>query len=101
MIVISAVALLALLAWFAGGDLAGLLRRRATRSTSEPMLEVPVAGMTCQGCVAKLQRTLLEENGVVSAVVTLSPARAVVHGAVGRDRVRQAVERAGFRVSES
>jgi len=100
--VVSAIALLALIAWFAIGDLRDRLRRAATRrSTDEPTLEVPVAGMSCQGCVTKLQRALLAEDGVVSAVVTLEPARAVVHGPVGLDRVQHAVERAGFRVRES
>jgi len=98
---LGAIVLLALIAWFAADDLRSLLRRgRASLASDGPALELPVAGMSCQGCVAKLERALLEEDGVVSAVVTLEPARAVVRGSAEAERVRRAVERAGFRVAE-
>jgi uncharacterized membrane protein YraQ (UPF0718 family)/copper chaperone CopZ len=94
-----ALLLLGLLAWFAFDDLRGWLRRRGASGGSDDAIDVGVAGMSCQGCVNKLQRALLQEDGITSAVVTLEPARAVVHGAVGVDRVRSAIERAGFSVT--
>lgn len=94
-----AVVLLGLLAWFALGDLRGLLRRGAAAPADEPALEVGVSGMHCGGCVAKLEKALRAEDGVDGVEVTLEPGRAVVRGSIERGRVVEIVERLGFKVA--
>ena len=99
--VASAVLLLALMAWFAFDD----LRRRLGRSFAKPQDEadgasvvVPVEGMTCNNCVANLERVLRRTEGVTGVSVELEPGRAVVQGEVDRRTVERAVADAGFTV---
>jgi copper chaperone CopZ len=51
--------------------------------------------------VDKLERALLEEQGVTSVEVTLEPGRAVVRGSIDRERLRRVVEGLGFEVAEA
>jgi uncharacterized membrane protein YraQ (UPF0718 family)/copper chaperone CopZ len=100
--VASAVVLLGLMVWFAAAG----LRRRADRWLSRgvsdpPAVELGVAGMKCNGCVSKLEKALLAEDGVASVEVTLEPGKAVVRGSIDAGRVRQVVERLGFEVAEA
>jgi len=92
-----AVTLIGLIAWFAVDDLRGWLRRRS-RVTDSAIAEikVPVSGMTCSGCAGRLEKALLNTDGVQSAVVHLEPGEAVVRGAIDRDRVRRVVRDVGF-----
>ncbi len=89
-----AIALVALLGWFAWDDAAAWLRKRRgaadilAPATSARSVEVGVQGMTCGSCVEKLQRLLGREAGVSSVAVTLEPGRAVVHGDVSDERAR-------------
>ena len=99
--VASAVLLLALMAWFAFDD----LRRRLGGFFAKPQdeadgasVEVPVEGMTCNNCVANLERALRRTDGVTGVNVELEPGRAVVRGAVDRRTVERAVADAGFTV---
>ena len=98
--------LAAMFGWFAWEDARRWLadRRRAAaapRSTAleaaPRTVEVPVQGMTCESCASRLQRTIGRERGVSSVEVTLEPGRAIVHGDVSDQRVRELVELAGFR----
>jgi copper chaperone CopZ len=93
----SAVLLLAMVAWFALLDLLGLAGR-LRQPGGGAAIEVGVSGMTCGGCVSKLERALRAENGVTSAVVTLEPGKAVIRGALKESRLREVVEDAGFKV---
>jgi uncharacterized membrane protein YraQ (UPF0718 family)/copper chaperone CopZ len=95
--------LVALLAWFAFDDARGWIekRRRATKGAVPAddglrTVEVPVAGMTCGSCVSRLERVIGRAAGVASVAVTLEPGRAVVHGDVSDERVRELVAEAGF-----
>ncbi len=96
---LSAVVFVAMLAWFAAEDLRRLARRSTGAVPAAAPIELQIDGMTCAGCVAKLERALSAERGVDSAVVTLEPARAVIRGAIDEDQVRQIVERLGFQVA--
>lgn len=89
----SAIVLLALLAWFAFDDL-----RRRVRPAVEATIELPVEGLTCGGCVRRLEGVLGAVEGVSAVQVELSPGRAKVSGAVSVDAVRDAIEGAGFGV---
>ena len=55
-----------------------------------------VSGMQCGACVRKVEAALLELDGVISAVVTRNPDRAVVRGAIDRARIEQAILAAGY-----
>ena len=46
-----------------------------------PMIELtlPVVGMTCASCVARIERFLNRADGVGDAVVNLATERATVH----------------------
>ena len=97
----SAVLLLALMAWFAFDD----LRRRLGEFFAKPQdeadgasVEVPVEGMTCNNCVANLERALRRTEGVTGVDVELESGRAVVRGEVDRVTVERAVADAGFTV---
>jgi len=49
-----------------------------THATSPTSVELAVEGMHCGSCVALIQETLGEQDGVTSATVDLESARAVV-----------------------
>ncbi|MCB9743386.1 MAG: copper-translocating P-type ATPase [Alphaproteobacteria bacterium] len=71
--------------------------------TAPVHFELPVEGMTCASCSARLQRVLRKVDGVVEADVNYATGRAalqVTPGVVGREEVVAAVERAGFEVPE-
>lgn len=94
--VASAVALLALFARFAFDEARAALGRGNAPAPGDASLAVGVDGMTCDGCTAKLERTLRDAEGVDAARVTLTPGRAIVSGGVSKERVRELVRKAGF-----
>jgi uncharacterized membrane protein YraQ (UPF0718 family)/copper chaperone CopZ len=87
--------LLLLLAWFAIEDLLGRFKKGPVAET-EGVIELSVQGMTCGGCVRKLEGKLQEMNGVEAVKVQLEPGLARVQGTVEEAMVRQVIERAGF-----
>lgn len=94
------VALLGLMAWFLGEDLRRLSARWLGSRRDQPVIEVGVAGMKCGGCASKLERALLDEDGVLAVIVTLDPGKAVVHGSIESGRIHRVVEHLGFEVVE-
>lgn len=100
--VLSAAGLLGLLAWFAVDDLRAFIRavgaKKASDATQRCTLVVDVQGLSCQGCVRKLENALRLEPGVVDTEVSLELAQARVRGSVEEARVRELVEQVGFRV---
>lgn len=92
----SAVLLLALIARFAWLELAPALRRPAAPLDAASTVSVSVAGMTCQGCVAKLERALRASDKVHSASVTLTPGRASVEGSLTEEEMDAIVRESGF-----
>lgn len=100
----SALTLVGLMAWFAFEELSGWARSlaRAAHGGATAMsksIELTVNGMTCGGCVTRLDKVLRREPGVDDVVVTLEPGRAVVRGEVTAERVRALIESAGFDVA--
>jgi len=89
--------------------LSGLILRLAIRDlrrnlagrwpfASRDVLEIPVAGLTCNVCVNKLEGALEAVDGVDSVHVTRNPDRALLRGAIDRSRVEQAIREAGYQV---
>ena len=94
---LSAAALLGLIGWFAAEDARGWLRQRqGARAAGGAAFTVGVEGMTCGGCASRLERLLLQTEGVESCAVSLDEKQATVHGSVSPDTVREVVRRAGF-----
>ncbi|HJN77140.1 MAG TPA: permease [Myxococcota bacterium] len=87
----SAVALTAMLCWFAVGDL-----RRKLTSPGAKALEIGVEGMTCGGCARRLERVLNNTDGVDGATVSIETNTAHVEGEVDESVVRAAIAAAGF-----
>jgi Cu+-exporting ATPase len=64
---------------------------------------LPIEGMTCASCVARVERALQKMPGVVDASVNLATEAASIRSApgVGLAALRAAVEQAGYAVGES
>jgi len=93
----SAAILLVLMARFAAQDLRRWwTNQQLSRGPGAGAIEVGVDGMTCGGCVSRLEGVLRSAPGVDKAVVSLEPGRAVVTGSVDADAVRALVAQAGF-----
>lgn len=104
---VSGVVLIALFGWFAFERLRrGVLERRAAagadsaNTDSANSVSVAVDGMTCGGCVAKLQRTVAADPEVESVRVTLTPGGVTAAGSLSVDRLRALVRAAGFSPNE-
>jgi uncharacterized membrane protein YraQ (UPF0718 family)/copper chaperone CopZ len=63
--------------------------------------ELAVEGMSCNGCVRKLDGRLRALAGVEDVLVELEPGRAVVRGAVDERALREVVAAAGYRVVDA
>jgi P-type Cu+ transporter len=61
-------------------------------------LRLPVKGMTCASCVVRVEKTLLETQGVEKASVNLASNKAIVSVAAGTDlrALEAAVRKAGY-----
>ncbi len=64
---------------------------------------LPIEGMTCASCVARVERALQKMPGVVEASVNLATEAASVRSApgIGLADLRLAIEKAGYTVGES
>lgn len=74
---------------------------RALQSADGERLVVPVGGLTCGGCVAKLESALRGADDIQEASVTLEPAQAIIRGKASPERVHALIEGAGFQVLTS
>jgi Cu+-exporting ATPase len=75
--------------------------KESMRGEGRARWTLPVAGMTCAACVARVERALRKVPGVASAAVNLAAGTATVEylpGAVSHETLRAAVERAGYAV---
>jgi copper-transporting P-type ATPase V len=74
----------------------------STTSEDQQAIEIPVEGMTCGSCAARVQRTLERQPGVASADVNFATgwARVTLAEAVDLDLLRDAVEKAGYHVGD-
>ena len=63
---------------------------------TEP-ITIGVEGMTCGGCVSRLERELHAAEGITMASVNLDPGQATVVGSVDADAVARIVVAAGFK----
>jgi Cu+-exporting ATPase len=67
-------------------------------------MSMKIEGMHCASCVAAIEKSLLNENGVISATVSLLDEKAVIEydtSRVDRTRLEKAVDSTGYRVKRS
>lgn len=93
---LAAAALWGLMLYFLATELWAFWRAR--RGPKDSLMELDVEGLTCQGCVRKLQQTLAADDRVRFAAVTLEPQHVRVSGELSRVDVETLVQQAGFRV---
>jgi uncharacterized membrane protein YraQ (UPF0718 family)/copper chaperone CopZ len=98
--VASALFLGALILQLALRDVSRFVRERWS-IRSDDALAIPVEGMTCGGCVSKVEHALLELDGVSTALVSRNPGRALIRGKLDRAAIDRAIISAGYRVAPS
>ena len=98
--------------WICSGVLALLLLNALVRrylikqeapveaAPEEKVLVVHVEGMSCNHCRANVEKVIAALEGAEEVEVDLPTGRAVVHGNVGQEDVRKAVESIGFKLKE-
>ena len=72
----------------------------STHAHTDTTKTISVDGMTCNGCVSRLQKVLQRLDGVTEAVVTLEPGEAKVDGTIPLVAIVSAIQGAGFDVVE-
>lgn len=93
----SALVFVGLLSRFALLDLIRLAKAHSLQRRQSITLSVD--GMTCNGCVRKLETALSGLDGVDGLVVTRNPGTVTVQGRVVMDAVAKTIESTGFRVA--
>ena len=70
---------------------------QASPSDSGQAIDLSISGMSCASCVARVEKALLKQPGVISAAINLATERAhvVLDGATA-EQARQAVQAAGY-----
>ena len=82
--------------WFALQEVLAFVRKLRQGPVVGEQIEIAVSGMTCGGCVNKLDGALRKLDGVSFVSVDLDPQRAVVGGAVTPEDVKEVVRAVGF-----
>ena len=62
-------------------------------------MKLAVSGMTCQGCVSSIARSIQRAAPGSTVSVDLAGGTVEIEGALDEAAARQAIERAGFTVS--
>jgi uncharacterized protein len=96
----TSVVFLALLAYFALEWARNQIRRITMndKAGSEASITLSVGGMSCGGCVNKLEGALRNTDGVETVTVTLKPGAATIQGALDEAQFRKVIEENGFTV---
>lgn len=81
-----------------GGPAADLVVGRSPHYGISMAIDVSIRGMTCGGCVASLKKVLARE-GLDAVTVELGAAHLPDDRAGDLERVKQAIEKAGFEVA--
>ena len=93
----SAYLLVGLLLRYAAVDASRWLNGRRMAATQAEPIVLGVEGMTCGGCVSRLERVLQAADGVTMASVKLDPGQATVMGSLDTEAVARIVNEAGFK----
>jgi len=66
-------------------------------------VEIPIQGIQCASCVQAIERRLLQQKGIIKAVVNLATAKAKVEyipSEINLPEIKKAIEDTGYRVLE-
>jgi uncharacterized membrane protein YraQ (UPF0718 family)/copper chaperone CopZ len=98
--VLSAGFLLVLMGRYAAQDLRNRWSaKQLAKGAMADAITIDVQGMTCGGCVSRLQGVLDQAAGVEKAIVTLEPGQATVQGQLDSAAICALIEGAGFKAS--
>ena len=63
-------------------------------------VHLKVSGLSCQGCVRRLEGSLLKEQSIINCKVSDSLDQLLVNGEINYEQVKSLVEEAGFEAHE-
>jgi uncharacterized membrane protein YraQ (UPF0718 family)/copper chaperone CopZ len=89
-----ALVLAGMFAMFAFEDLKLMLNKFRSQTFD---LSFEVSGMTCNGCVGRLEKTLLAHENIETAQVQLEPGQAKVSGTIQESQLIKLIETTGFK----
>ena len=99
--IVCGIVLAASVLWFAISDgLRFVRKRRVVLSNGDNSITLQVDGMTCDGCAARLERTLETSDEIERADASFAEHRVTVSGIASHSAVTRAVQAAGFSVRD-
>lgn len=96
----SGVVLLMMILNFARLDVQRWIRKYQHRRSSEDQTQFEIAGMTCEGCVGKLENAIQKSAGIDSVSIELKSGLATMVGSPNLVEIKQLVTKLGFEVVE-
>ncbi len=87
-----------MVAQFAWSDFARWWRGRTQYDSDVPRLEIPIQGMTCGGCVDKIESAIRKSEGVESIQIDLKSGIATVFGKPKLEELERLIMSLGFQV---
>ncbi len=99
--VVSGLILLALISSFAWKDLSRWVRNRSSIDSNLPKHEINIEGMTCGGCVDKLETAIRKSEGVDSVRIELQSGVATIVGQPKIEEIQRLIQSLGFQVAQS
>lgn len=97
--VTSGLILIAMIVSFAWNDGLRWWRKRMMKSTDAPKIEISIHGMTCGGCVDRIESALKNSEGVESVSVELKSGLATIVGAPKLDEINRLIRSLGFQIA--
>ena len=65
-----------------------------------PQVQLKVSGLSCQGCVRRLEGSLLKNQSIINCKVSDNLDQLLVNGDINYEQVKSLVEEAGFEAHE-
>lgn len=97
--VASALILIAMIVSFAWNDCLRWWRKQKMKSIDAPKIEISIHGMTCGGCVDRIESALKNSEGVESVSVELKSGLATIAGAPKLDEIKRLIRSLGFQIA--
>ena len=94
----SGLILLAMIVKFAWSDLQRWMRNRREIPGDLPAVKIPIQGMTCGGCVDKIESAIRKSEGVESIRIDLGTGIATIVGSPKIDEIQRLIQSLGFHV---
>lgn len=97
--VASALILLAMILSFTVRDVSRWWRTRKMKSSEVPRIEIAILGMTCGGCVDRIESAIKKSRGVESVSVELKSGLATIVGQPNPDEIKRVIRSLGFKIA--